>query len=77
MKLVKKLDQFHKTKTGYLLFGLVELGLAYGFVSLAIDKGNFFYYFLTLVLLVGALQNFLKLAGKVLHGNKASRPRRS
>ncbi len=66
----KRLDKFHKTKIGHLLFGATELAIAYGFVSLAIDKGNFFYYFLALVFLVGALQNFLKLAGRVLHGNK-------
>ncbi|MDB5170951.1 MAG: hypothetical protein JWO35_645 [Candidatus Saccharibacteria bacterium] len=74
--MLKQLDKFHKTKTGHLLFGLVELAIAYGFVSLAIDRGSFFYYFLTLVFLVGALQNFLKLVGKVLHGNKATKTRR-
>ena len=73
----KQLDKFHKTKSGHLLFGLIELGVAYGFVSLAIDKGSFLCYFLTLVFLVGALKNFVKLGGKVLHVNKASKTRRS
>lgn len=75
--MLKQLDNFHKTKTGHLLFGLVELALAYGFTSLAIDKGNFFYYFLVLVFLVGALQNLFKLIGKIIRGNKASKTRRA
>lgn len=66
----KWLDKFHKTKVGHLLFGTTELAIAYGFVSLAIDKGNFFYYFLVLVFLVGALQNFIQLVGKAPRGNK-------
>ncbi len=75
--MLKQLDKFHKTKTGHLLFGLVELAIAYGFASLAIDKGNFFYYFLALVFLIGALQNLVKLIGKIGRGHKASKTRRA
>lgn len=59
--MIKQLDKWHKTKTGYLVFALVELGLAYLFVSLSIDKGNFWYYGLTLVFLVGSLRNLFAL----------------
>lgn len=75
--MLKQLDKFHKTKAGHLLFGLIELAIAYGFASLSIDRGNFFYYFLALVFLVGALRNLVKLIGKIVHGNKASKTRRA
>ncbi len=66
--MLKKLDAWHKTKIGLLVFAVLELILAYIFVSLAIDKGNFFYYGLTLILLFGSLQNIVKLAGKLING---------
>ncbi|MDB5164601.1 MAG: hypothetical protein JWL89_227 [Candidatus Saccharibacteria bacterium] len=61
--MIQKLDKWHKTKLGLLIFGLVELGLAYGFVSLAIDRGSFLYYAAALIFLIGALQNITKLVG--------------
>ena len=70
---LKKLDAWHKTKRGLFAFAVLELILAYIFVSLAIDKGNFIYYILTLALLFGCLQNTVKLIGKFLHGNHRSR----
>jgi hypothetical protein len=59
--MIKQLDKWHKAKTGLLVFGLVELAMAYGFASLAIDRGNIWWYLLTLIFLVGSLQNFFKL----------------
>ncbi|HEX7632864.1 MAG TPA: hypothetical protein VF401_00910 [Candidatus Saccharimonadales bacterium] len=67
--MINKLDTWHKTKLGLLIFGLVELGLAYGFVSLAIDRGSFLYYLLALIFLVGALQNLLKLLKSLFYKN--------
>jgi len=64
----KKLDKWHKTKLGLLIFALVELGITYVFVSLAIDKGSLWYYLLTLIFLVGTLQNSLKLIGSFING---------
>lgn len=61
--MVRKLDTFHKTKLGYLVFFIIEFSIAYGFMSLSIDRGNFFWYLLTLVFLVGSLQNLMKLIG--------------
>jgi hypothetical protein len=72
--MLNRLNKWHKTKLGYLAFGLVELALAYGFASLAIDRGNLWYYLLTLIFLVGALQNLFKLIGKIINGiHKASK----
>ena len=68
--MIQKLDTWHKTKLGLLIFGLVELGLAYGFVSLAIDRGSLFYYLLVLIFLVGVLQNVTKLIGTYFNNAK-------
>lgn len=40
-----------------MLFAVVELAMAYGFASLAIDRGNFWWYLLALLLFVGTLKN--------------------
>jgi hypothetical protein len=70
---MKQLDKWHTTKAGLLVFGLVELALAYGFASLAIDRGSLWYYLLTLIFLVGSLRNLTKLIGVLFH---VSRPKR-
>lgn len=66
--MIKQLDTWHKTRSGLLLFAIVELAIAYGFASLAIDRGNLFYYLLTLIFLVGSLQNFVKFIRSFIHG---------
>lgn len=58
---LKKLDTWHKTRAGYLVFGLVGLGLAYLFISLAFSGGSLWYYLLTLIFVIGFLQNLVKL----------------
>jgi hypothetical protein len=68
--MLKQLDKWHKTRTGFLVFALIELAAAYGFASLAIDRGNPLYYLLALILLVGSLQNLFKLIGKFIHGGR-------
>ena len=71
MKLVRRFNQFHQTVYGYAVFGMVELGAAYGFGLWAIDNGNVWLYFITVVLFAGAIQDFVKLAGKVIRHVKA------
>lgn len=72
--MLNRLDKWHKTRSGWLVFTLAELGLAYGFASLSIDRGNLWWYLLTLIFLVGALQNFFKLIGALARGkHKASK----
>jgi hypothetical protein len=61
-------NQWHRTKVGFLAFALIELGIAYGFMSLSIDRGNLWYYLLTLIFLIGALRNFFGLIGSLMHG---------
>jgi hypothetical protein len=67
---VKALDKWHKTRVGLLTFGLVELLLAYGAASWAVDSGNFLVYAATIILLVGGLQNLTKLVISLFHGNR-------
>lgn len=68
--MIRTLDKWHKTRIGYAVFALVELAIAYGFVSLAIDRGNFLWYALALLFLVGALQNLFKLIGTFFSGKR-------
>jgi hypothetical protein len=68
--MIQKFDIWHKTKLGLLVFALVELAIAYGFASLAIDRGNLWWYLMALIFLVGSLQNLLKLIGKLFHANR-------
>ena len=60
MNAAQQLNKFHKTKAGYALFGLIELALMYLCASLAIDSGSLLFYVLTLLLLIGSLQNIRK-----------------
>lgn len=66
MDALHRVDKFHKTTVGYLVFGLVELGLAYFFALWAIDNGNVWLYVITVIFFVGAVYDFVKLLGKVL-----------
>jgi hypothetical protein len=70
---IRKLDQWHKTKLGLLIFVILELAVTYGFASLAIDRGNLWWYLLTLVFLIGSLQNLGHLIGTIIHGNKTAK----
>jgi len=56
---LQQLDKFHKTRLGHLVFGLVELLMAYGFASWAIDTGNLLWWIITAFLLLGVVQNFV------------------
>lgn len=67
---MQQLASWHKTKLGLLVFGVVELGLAYVIASLAINSGSLWEYALTLILLVGFLQNIVRLIGRLIHGSK-------
>jgi hypothetical protein len=62
---LKKLDAFHKTKAGYLVFGLVELALAYLFFRLAANSGSLWEWALALLFFIGVLQNFGRLVAQL------------
>lgn len=60
MSRMEKLDQFHKTRLGYVVFGLVELLMAYGFVDWALDSGNWLWWIAAAFLAFGVVQNFVQ-----------------
>ena len=64
--MLDKLDKFHATRTGYAVFMLVGLGMAYVFIGWAIDGGSWFDYFFSLVFIVVFLQNLMKLIAKLI-----------
>ena len=64
---VQQLDTFHKTTTGFLVFGGLELLVAYAVASWAIDTGELWQYLIAIILLVGGVQNIVKA---VLHYGK-------
>ena len=47
--MVDKLEHFSKTRVGAAVFATLTLGLAYGSFCLAVDRGNFLWYGLTIV----------------------------
>ena len=66
--MIEKLDKWHKTHLGLLVFAIVELAVAYGFFSLSIDRGNFLWYILTLIFLFGGIQNSIKFFKSIGNG---------
>jgi len=68
--MLNQLDKWHKSRPGLAVFAIVELVIADGFFSLSVDRGNFWWYILTLIFLVGALQNLVKLIGSLFHGKR-------
>ena len=58
--MLKQLDAWHKTKLRLSVFALLELAICYGFASLAIDRGNLWWYLLALLFLFVFLQNLVK-----------------
>jgi hypothetical protein len=73
--MINQLDKWHKTRTGLAVFAVVELAITYGFASLAIDRGNPLWYLLTLIFLVGTLQNLFKLIGSFIPKGKGNKHR--
>ncbi len=65
-----KINDWHKTTSGHLSFATIEVGLTYLFFSLAIDRGNLFFYLLTIIFAIGTVSNIFKLINKIYHGNR-------
>ena len=60
--MLKQLESWHKQKLGLLVFGVVEGILGYVVASLALNSGSLLQWFFAFVLVIGAVQNFVKLA---------------
>ena len=68
--MLNRLNRWHGTKLGLFLFGLIELAISYGFISLAIDRGNLWWYLLALIFFVGALNNWFRVIGDFFRGQR-------
>jgi hypothetical protein len=68
--MIRQLKAWHNTRVGLLVFAIAELLLAYGAASWAIDSGNLLLYLATIVLLIGGLQNLIKLGMTFFHGKR-------
>jgi hypothetical protein len=60
---LRAIDKFHQTRPGYLVFGLVELGLSYLFANWALGSGAWWEWVIALVFLFGFLQNLVRMLG--------------
>lgn len=56
--MLARLDEFHKTRLGCAVFGLIELVMSYGFLDWGLDSGGWWFWVIALFLFVGSLQNF-------------------
>lgn len=70
---MEKLQAFHKTKQGYITFGVVELILAYVLASIAIDTANMFAYVFSALMTIGAILNFISIIKSQPNKVKAKR----
>lgn len=64
--IIQKLDSWHKTKHGFLLFGVFELLIAYGFISWAIDNGQLWTYLIGFIFLGGGIRNIFRMFRRLL-----------
>jgi len=55
----EKIGTWHKTRTGLLTFGLIELGLVYIWGSLAINSGAWWQWLIAVILLFGGVSNLI------------------
>lgn len=58
---LERLDKWHRTRPGHLVFGFIELVVAYGFASWAIDSGQLWQYAVAILFLFGGIQNLVKI----------------
>lgn len=59
---MEKISKLFDHKIGLLLFGTLELALAYAFASLALDSGSLWAYFFTIVFLILGIKKIIQLA---------------
>lgn len=75
---IQQFDAWHKTKPGLAIFGLLELAIAFGLGTRALDTGSWWEYGFTLLFFIGGVQNLVKLIGKFTSAkHKTSKARRA
>jgi len=73
--MLRAIDTWHRTRLGYLTFAIAELLASYGFASLSIDRGNLWWYLLTIVFLVGFLRNAVLFFKSLFIPRTSKRPK--
>lgn len=61
MKLINRLDRWHKTPKGHLTFGVLEIVLAYILLSIALDTASMWVYLGGILMLIGGLRNLIRV----------------
>lgn len=61
MKSMEQLHQFHRSRLGHLIFGIIELAIAYGMASWSIYSGQWWQYLLTFLFIYGGVRNLLRI----------------
>lgn len=73
LSILRNIRIWHSTKLGYFGFAFCELILAFIFSTLAVDTGSLWFYILAVILLVGVIQNIVKLIGIIFHVGKSKK----
>ncbi len=67
----KRFQRWHKTIAGFASMAVIALLIAYAFASLAIDRGNLWFYLLTLIFVILTIQNVFGFLAVLLRNIRA------
>lgn len=57
MTIYRQFQRWHKSLIGFLCTAVIAILIAYVFACLAIDRGNLWFYLLTLIFVIFTIQN--------------------
>ena len=63
---------YKNSKPLILVVVLMELAICYGFISLSIDRGNLWWYFLAIIFFVRSIKDLVLLTRKIFNGHKSA-----
>jgi len=63
---------YKNSKPLILVVVLMELAICYGFISLSIDRGNLWWYFLAIIFFVRSIKDLALLTRKIFNGHKSA-----
>lgn len=71
---MEKIKKLYNQSAGFiLLVAGIDFVICYGFASLAISRGNLWWYLFTIIFLYYAIKNFFRFIGKLFHGRKSTK----
>lgn len=72
--MIDKLKQLHSSSKNFVMFIVIaELFLIYSFAGLAIDRGNLWWYLITIYLLVSLIKDLFRLIRMTFNGHKTAK----